>query len=154
MRRRFNPRSRKGNDVVPIVQLLRVDRFQSTFPQGERRKRKLRRQILNQFQSTFPQGERRHPNEGRKRERKFQSTFPQGERQFEDVKMREDAQVSIHVPARGTTGWGAFFNGKGGFQSTFPQGERRRGRRRIHCSTLVSIHVPARGTTSCCLLFP
>ena len=37
----FNPRSRKGNDDYSFQPLLRYRLFQSTFPQGERRKKKV-----------------------------------------------------------------------------------------------------------------
>ena len=56
----FNPRSHKGNDGSKILYIATDTKFQSTFPQGERR---LQGDVLFQmtgFQSTFPQGERRN----------------------------------------------------------------------------------------------
>ena len=56
--------------------------------------------------------------------------------------------VSIHVPARGTTTRsGLSFSNFSLFQSTFPQGERRKGNEIMGKLEAVSIHVPARGTT-------
>ena len=58
-------------------------------------------------------------------------------------------RVSIHVPARGTTvPCTALANVSFPFQSTFPHGERRKkADPRWRCRE-VSIHVPARGTTT------
>ena len=54
----------------------------------------------------------------------FQSTFPRGERQTSGGKVVIDENISIHVPAWGTTPrikapWREWV-----FQSTFPRGER------------------------------
>ena len=121
----FNPRSRKGNDAGRRSCSPRSQRFQSTFPQGERR---LRAHVLFfvscvsihvpargttsvdvptthfcGFQSTFPQGERPRDQIRSRSFVLFQSTFPQGERRVSCIYFRQ-----IY--------W---------FQSTFPQGERR-----------------------------
>ena len=82
----FNPRSRKGNDCMDQQHLTKSGVFQSTFPQGERRAGGLVQQGNKRFQSTFPQGERRNI----------------AGRSLTNI------DVSIHVPARGTTnvmGW-------------------------------------------------
>ena len=97
----FNPRSRKGNDYrfaysnstikisihVPArgTTASALDfpisaRFQSTFPQGERRFRFLFCLRKSKFQSTFPQGERLLTHPASSAYGLFQSTFPQGER--------------------------------------------------------------------------
>ena len=57
-----------------------------------------------QFQSTFPQGERPQRDRLMKMPMKFQSTFPQGERLRSHHHLSIDNHISIHVPARGTTG--------------------------------------------------
>ena len=101
----FNPRSRKGNDDVYSVLNPALAKFQSTFPQGERRSdyprrmhsaesfnprsrkgndeyRWKRHYSFRQFQSTFPQGERQNDFLLYKILLMFQSTFPQGERRW------------------------------------------------------------------------
>ena len=55
------------------------------------------------FQSTFPQGERRLSGSVILRLLWFQSTFPQGERRSQRYIDYSIVDVSIHVPARGTT---------------------------------------------------
>ena len=55
--------------------------------------------------------------------------------------------VSIHVPARGTTFTRSQETGIQMFQSTFPQGERPILNKQEIINFKVSIHVPARGTT-------
>ena len=55
----FNPRSRTGNDPTSRMNSLRIHRFQSTFPHGERPSTcDFCRTIITRFQSTFPHGER------------------------------------------------------------------------------------------------
>ena len=39
MQRYFNPRSHKGSDLLPNPDLRHLERFQSTLPQGERRRK-------------------------------------------------------------------------------------------------------------------
>ena len=56
--------------------------------------------------------------------------------------------VSIHVPARGTTQEIQMISVKREFQSTFPRGERHDKIVKMEKAKQVSIHVPARGTTS------
>ena len=80
---------------------------------------------------------------------RFQSTFPHGERPQSETEVPKCKQVSIHVPARGTTQnrypLMIFYHR---FQSTFPHGERQCHRQESKDLRQVSIHVPARGTTS------
>ena len=59
----------------------------------------------------------------------FQSTFPRGERHITVAEMAVDANVSIHVPTRGTTTDIGSLHRYLRFQSTFPRGERRKYRR-------------------------
>ena len=55
----------------------------------------------------------------------FQSTFPHGERLAYVAQPVLFSEVSIHVPARGTTYTpGVYANLNWWFQSTFPHGER------------------------------
>ena len=65
-----------------------------------------------------------------------------------EKRFRRTANVSIHVPARGTTR-GSLLSQKRvrSFQSTFPHGERLSSRYELCFGRVVSIHVPARGTT-------
>ena len=78
----FNPRSRKGSDKMSWVGFRLANSFQSTLPQGERRKR----QQFSDNKSIF------------------QSTLPQGERRLGSATLCADRMISIHAPARGATG--------------------------------------------------
>ena len=120
------------------------------------------------FQSTFPQGERPLPSSCLQRVLfSFNPRSRKGNDAAETL-IESILNVSIHVPARGTTKHFAETVNPGGFQSTFPQGERpnyqeealidygfnprsRKGNDLIrsleHLTRDVSIHVPARGTT-------
>ena len=101
----FNPRSREGNDVWTGKFKEVIKWFQSTFPRGERHGRRKVPCVLCRFQSTFPRGERHA-------------------RRSAGLLL---CKVSIHVPARGTTGLKtALLNVTTTFQSTFPRGERPR----------------------------
>ena len=100
--------------------------FQSTFPQGER----LCGSgiwIINRacFNPRSRKGNDQVGGTSARADEQFQSTFPQGERRAGLKKSEAVADVSIHVPARGTTAWRS-----GG-----------------SLNLVVSIHVPARGTT-------
>ena len=98
----------------------------------------------------------------------FQSTFPRGERHNAWSYGYGNANISIHVPAWGTTVCSICSHCSFSFQSTFPRGERRLQSGKIQnlchfnprsrvgndgmtawgisqCS--ISIHVPAWGTT-------
>ena len=166
----FNPRSREGNDpaqsltqldlqqfqstfprgerLVGCVYFGEVYRFQSTFPRGERLLCSSSSVILSMFQSTFPRGERLAISFPMVFLLLFQSTFPRGERRLSPWTWCDNYDVSIHVPARGTTHRTrlhmrcyACFNPRSRegndipcsikplyhtvFQSTFPRGERR-----------------------------
>ena len=123
----FNPRSRVGNDGACKCIIGREERFQSTFPRGERREKMCLTRYSVRFQSTFPRGERRIPSFKQMPSMLFQSTFPRGER-----------QVYHHYAC-----WSTNFNPRSRvgndsfsfcfplwllvFQSTFPRGERRSG---------------------------
>ena len=96
----FNPRSRKGNDVT-LMQWLQHGVSIHVPARGTTH---LSNAVVHQrFQSTFPQGERRFLEDENIPVR-FQSTFPQGERRRESPDSGKPIMVSIHVPARGTTG--------------------------------------------------
>ena len=122
----FNPRSRTGNDRLLSERLAPVCLFQSTFPHGERRRYDhvsrfkrdvsihvpargttrrygLRCAARSMFQSTFPHGERHLLRKQVSTSDTFQSTFPHGERQVPAGHAERREDVSIHVPARGTT---------------------------------------------------
>ena len=78
----------------------------------------------------------------------FQSTFPHGERQDRLLFFLGQFNVSIHVPARGTTGSSppaAFLTS--GFNPRSRTGNDDCGEIGITYLSPVSIHVPARGTT-------
>ena len=165
----FNPCSRVGNDPFAKPPISSLNKFQSTFPRGERLLRTSFCTMLthfnprsrvgndgdyferiagtNLFQSTFPRGERRGWINGKRNSIRFQSTFPRGERRMSHIK---DRLIQL-------------------FQSTFPRGERpdihsllspvsyfnprsRVGNDGVYTITTpeqygISIHVPAWGTT-------
>ena len=128
--------------------------FQSTFPQGERRgsfevAKKLNavsihvpaRGTTRWHGKTLLQGISFNPRSRKGNDFKipngdpavvpFQSTFPQGERPVEGGFKVVKYEVSIHVPARGTTEILSLDFMTWKFQSTFPQGERRYDRREL-----------------------
>ncbi len=63
-----------------------------------------------EFQSTFPRGERRLSIDLCQILPRFQSTFPRGERLSKRGGAKAALQISIHVPARGTTAIGHYIN--------------------------------------------
>ena len=99
----FNPRSRVGNDCTNSVHCQIQENFQSTFPRGERPPTMIPRANPNNFQSTFPRGERPVQDSISAMYQSFQSTFPRGERPLTIRPLAEFANLSIHVPAWGTT---------------------------------------------------
>ena len=144
----FNPRSREGNDAENADPVALMERFQSTFPRGERLPVFWLPAPYLSFQSTFPRGERRAE---RSATACNNSSFNPRSREGNDAEVTSAVnglKVSIHVPARGTTGlspwtWGDNYTvsihvpARGttimyyifcqiilGFQSTFPRGER------------------------------
>ena len=124
----FNPRSRKGNDPAVKVDWYGA-KFQSTFPQGERRVGKMRYNKVYKVSIHVPARGTTCRSGARSPVATFQSTFPQGERRYRRRSIWDIPIVSIHVPARGTTdSWDEVQYGLG-----------------------VSIHVPARGTTNFCV---
>ena len=64
---------------------------------------------------------------------------------IEDIPMDE---ISIHVPAWGTTGGVDIEDDDSIFQSTFPRGERPATQALTKRFFVISIHVPAWGTTT------
>ncbi len=79
----------------------------------------------------------------------FQSTSPRGGRQKWIVAIYLLFEISIHVPARGTTSdCPSSRCVHSEFQSTSPRGGRRFSIRQSACGFPISIHVPARGTTT------
>ena len=77
----FNPRSRKGNDMEAFMIYDDSVRFNPRSRKGNDGRGWLQKYMTLKFQSTFPQGERRE----------------------NDLEAWEENEVSIHVPARGTT---------------------------------------------------
>ena len=99
--------------------------FQSTFPRGERRGESVRNRVSGrEFQSTFPRGERPSSSNFSRILPSFNPRSREGNDPVVPA-LALDPEVSIHVPARGTTDCIV----------ALPSG------------SAVSIHVPARGTT-------
>ena len=122
----FNPRSREGNDTLHGLFHPKRRCFNPRSREGNDQKCGEFHALINEFQSTFPRGERPGLLE----------------------KMGKKINVSIHVPARGTTVAATVdLIDRIMFQSTFPRGERRGALGCIPEKKGVSIHVPARGTT-------
>ena len=99
--------------------------FQSTLPQGERRRPSRASSSMDSFQSTLPQGERPSP---RPRARSNSPDFNPRSRKGSDTKdkdMDTVLPISIHAPARGATPVIVPIQHAAQFQSTLPQGERR-----------------------------
>ena len=84
----------------------------------------------------------------------FQSTFPHGERRSAVSRAVSGDDVSIHVPARGTTV--ATAASDFAMSSFNPRSRTGNDNPLNFCLHIldVSIHVPARGTTLSCVLFP
>ena len=125
------------------------------------------------FQSTLPRGERRNQVCGRVgKVCDFNPRSREGSDPIRSSNRDKSIQISIHAPARGATPyylhkWISFYHFnprsregsdrtmllqllvRSGFQSTLPRGERR------SCCTFylnynqISIHAPARGATYC-----
>ena len=155
-----------GNDLISIDTGDFV-LFQSTFPRGERRRETKKAMFGWAFQSTFPRGERRSLSCIFIHDELFQSTFPRGERRdsfntaynstnfnprsrvgndvatflplyliqisihvpawgttMEELLHTRHFHISIHVPAWGTTQFAEQNINHFQFQSTFPRGER------------------------------
>ena len=122
---RFNPRSRKGNDtswgekaftqsvsihvpargttILKMAKTIIFTMFQSTFPQGERLSRSVRRSVWIWVSIHVPARGTTCQIYMIYQISEFQSTFPQGERPRSHF-LHPLSRVSIHVPARGTTG--------------------------------------------------
>ena len=97
--------------------------FQSTFPRGERLRRDLAFLPPKLFQSTFPRGERQNSGHFLLLVRNFNPRSRVGN---DDIGAAFEAieNISIHVPAWGTTDLLADDIRYCLFQSTFPRGER------------------------------
>ena len=168
--RRFNPRSRTGNDIYNALFFIFPHRVSIHVPARGTTILHCARLSKTLFQSTFPHGERLAQCANFIVSKLFQSTFPHGERPGQLCELFHGQRVSIHVPARGTTitvseiyrvidvsihvparGTTQIFEDivrkYGMFQSTFPHGERQTRVRSKWKNMMVSIHVPARGTT-------
>ena len=80
----------------------------------------------------------------------FQSTFPHGERRYPVLCRPVRKEVSIHVPARGTTVHGEDLHAALSVSIHVPARGTTCLHRRFYNLQIVSIHVPARGTTELC----
>ena len=119
----FNPRSRVGNDMLQVVFLQCHYEFQSTFPRGERRD-----SFNTAYKSTNFNPRSRVGNDV--------ATFlplyliqisihvPAWGTTMEELLHTRHFHISIHVPAWGTTQFAEQNINHFQFQSTFPRGER------------------------------
>ena len=144
----FNPRSHKGSDGLFILNVIPTIVFQSTLPQGERRRKECNRPGSDKISIHAPtRGATRSalvlrwstrisihaPTRGATYLRKavcktscrFQSTLPQGERRWTFFPGTFHTAISIHAPTRGATQNNKVSQRAFEFQSTLPQGERR-----------------------------
>ena len=124
----FNPRSRTGNDGKCIPLQLPGRCFN---PRSRTGNDKITAPII-----TLRQG--------------FQSTFPHGERRYPVLCRPVRKEVSIHVPARGTTVHGEDLHAALSVSIHVPARGTTCLHRRFYNLQIVSIHVPARGTTELC----
>ena len=113
----------RGTTVLPPY-VGSVELFQSTFPQGERLLQGFYPFCCILFQSTFPQGERQNSGRSASGRISFNPRSRKGNDSATAITSRPYV-VSIHVPARGTTGLRCSPSALCRFQSTFPQGERQ-----------------------------
>ena len=144
----FNPRSRKGNDVMRSDGILPAECFNPRSRKGNDLSCPTRRKNTLLFQSTFPQGERQYELPSKASSVVFQSTFPQGERLSICSPSSYPLAVSIHVPARGTTSSILYMLSQKRVSIHVPARGTTRYALIFHSLSPVSIHVPARGTTS------
>ena len=104
--------------------------------------------IVVPFQSTFPRGERQYITSTTNTWcRRFQSTFPRGERQWFTEQRSRINDISIHVPAWGTTDGIDILQQ----ESRYFNPRSRVGNDHVGdilvINSSISIHVPAWGTT-------
>ena len=181
----FNPRAHEGHDDKHIETIL-TNEFQSTCPRGARQQNENavrtayisihvptrgttpRMSASSKIQYFNPRAHEGHDVffASQYIYSLFQSTCPRGARLYHALGFH-NADISIHVPTRGTTPGGTFVSvgnisihvptrgttvGFGMpilsavFQSTCPRGARRI-RCNLDCEVAISIHVPTRGTT-------
>ena len=79
--------------------------FQSTFPRGERHGVLSEYPFKGDFNPRSRVGNDNLTDDESTENNIFQSTFPRGERPVSGAKLAEQADISIHVPAWGTTLW-------------------------------------------------
>ncbi len=121
----FNPRTREGCDNLLLfattgnyafqsthprrvrqaqnIKLESLCEFQSTHPRRVRPKKLLGKQCLGSFQSTHPRRVRPGPDNNYPHLLQFQSTHPRRVRHGSWSSKRQEANVSIHAPAKGAT---------------------------------------------------
>ncbi len=165
----FNPRSRKGNDTIGRQSLLRFG-VSIHVPARGTTLSSASAALHNKFQSTFPQGERLISPPSYNFSKKVSIHVPaRGTTEFvitfkfcpysfnprsrkgndDDLTKRLELEwVSIHVPARGTTAYADDPVKKTKVSIHVPARGTTRLERIITVTSVVSIHVPARGTTS------
>ena len=121
----FNPRSRVGNDTSSHVFPPPLSCISIHVPAWGTTAMRISIFPFWRFQSTFPRGERPYLERSRTR---WMANFNPRSRVGNDTNRggrRADRQISIHVPAWGTTLCSSSHSSKAWkFQSTFPRGER------------------------------
>ena len=142
----FNPRSHEGNDIRAQQIMYVRDRFQSTFPRGERPDSNgshgpevdfnprshegndsffnIDRSISYYFNPRSHEGNDRSSFSNQPCHHHFNPRSHEGNDGI-DRGARRVIQISIHVPTRGTTLDNSAQTTSLIFQSTFPRGERR-----------------------------
>ena len=103
---------------------------------------------LDKFQSTFPRGERPAAIAAGLLLYKFQSTFPRGERRVSKRTGKRASSISIHVPAWGTTNCHSQIKSMERISIHVPAWGTTKKDVSIKWGILISIHVPAWGTTA------
>ena len=99
------------------------------------------------FQSTHPQGVRRRIIQITQINSIFQSTHPQGVRLLLYAIFNNATKISIHAPTRGATYSAQLYQASRIFQSTHPQGVRHNAAVAENKRLDISIHAPTRGAT-------
>ena len=130
--RNFNPRSRVGNDTPATVMRRYGDNFNPRSRVGNDVPALTQGNLFLRFQSTFPRGERQKADKFLLLLFNISIHVPAWGTTKVRAEFEKQKKISIHVPAWGTTSCSTSVTIVCPFQSTFPRGERHFG-----CSIII-----------------
>ena len=144
----FNPRSHKGSDADAVCPVVLVCDISIHAPTRGATQHKNLAQCTSLFQSTLPQGERRRDKMIIVDFKDISIHAPtRGATETLNLSYPE-VFISIHAPTRGATvPIPLKIQVELAFQSTLPQGERLRFPMCLYYLFTISIHAPTRGAT-------